>query len=170
MYGGKIKGYMGGGKVKTMYAAFGKKVGSDTVPAMLTPGEFVVNKASTKAFLPLLESLNESKFPSSLANRLSGGPGNVRITRSFNTPVYSVSAPSNSTFVQPSYNISNVSSISTPIVNNNASVSDNSSSVYNYNVGITVGGTNASPDNIARAVMNEIKYIDSKRIRTQRAV
>jgi TP901 family phage tail tape measure protein len=31
---------------------------TDTVPAMLTPGEFVVNKQSTRQFRPLLESIN----------------------------------------------------------------------------------------------------------------
>jgi hypothetical protein len=42
--------------------------------------------------------------------------------------------------------------------------------VYNYNVGISVGGTSVSPDSIARAVMKEIKYIDSQRVRSQRAM
>jgi hypothetical protein len=181
MYGGKIKGYMGGGKVKTLYRPMGGLIpymanggfgpmGSDTVPAMLTPGEFVVNKASTKSFLPLLTALNESKYPSSLAKRLSGNTGDVRITRSFNNPLYSLSSPLNQSFVQPSYNVSNVNSVSTPIANNNSSVSDNSSSVYNYNVGISVGGTSVSPDSIARAVMKEIKYIDSQRVRSQKAM
>ena len=32
--------------------------GTDTVPAMLTPGEFVVNRKSTQANLPLLKSIN----------------------------------------------------------------------------------------------------------------
>ena len=54
-------------------------------------------------------------------------------------------------------------------VTNTSSVSDNSSTVYNYSVGITVGGTNTSADNIAKAVLDEIKYIDSQRIRGQRA-
>jgi hypothetical protein len=40
--------------------------------------------------------------------------------------------------------------------------------VYNYNVGINVSGSNANPDGIARAVMNQIKYIDSQRIRGQK--
>lgn len=168
MYGGKINGYMGGGKVKPIYLANGGAIGSDTVPAMLTPGEFVVNKASAKAFSPLLSAINDTKYPSILAKRFR--EIGADISGSFNSPVYSVSAPSNSTFVQPSYNVANASSISTPITNNSASVSDNSSSVYNYNVGITVGGTNVSPDSIARAVMNEIKYIDSQRVRGQRAV
>jgi len=32
--------------------------GTDTVPAMLTPGEFVVNRAATQANLPLLKAIN----------------------------------------------------------------------------------------------------------------
>ena len=70
--------------------------------------------------------------------------------------------------ISPSYNISSptVSASNTNIAN--ASYSDNSSAVYNYNVGITVGGTNASPSNIAQTVMNEIRYLDSQRVKKQR--
>ena len=35
--------------------------GSDTVPAMLTPGEFVVNKSAAQQNLPLLQSINSGK-------------------------------------------------------------------------------------------------------------
>jgi hypothetical protein len=48
------------------------------------------------------------------------------------------------------------------------SVSDNSSNVYNYNVGINVPQSNANPNDIARAVIGQIKYIDNQRIRGQR--
>jgi len=95
---------------------------------MLTPGEFVVNRASTKQFLPLLSMINESKYPS---------------------------------MIGPSYSGSRVSPSQT-------SVSDNSTAVYNYNVGINVGGTNSSANNIAKAVIDEIKYLDKQRIRGQR--
>jgi TP901 family phage tail tape measure protein len=49
-----------------IYAANGALInfapqGTDTVPAMLTPGEFVVNRAATQANLPLLQSINKSK-------------------------------------------------------------------------------------------------------------
>jgi hypothetical protein len=49
-----------------VYAANGMMIpyeprGTDTVPAMLTPGEFVVNRASTQANLPLLHAINQSK-------------------------------------------------------------------------------------------------------------
>jgi hypothetical protein len=51
---------------------------------------------------------------------------------------------------------------------NNVSVSDNSNRVYNYNVGINVPQSNANPDDIARAVIGQIKYIDAQRIRGQK--
>jgi hypothetical protein len=44
-----------------------KPKGTDTVPAMLTPGEYVVNAASTRANLPLLERINKQKGPAYLA-------------------------------------------------------------------------------------------------------
>jgi hypothetical protein len=47
-----------------IYASKGQLIpyqpkGTDTVPAMLTPGEFVVNKNATSNNLPLLQSLNK---------------------------------------------------------------------------------------------------------------
>jgi len=36
--------------------------GTDTVPAMLTPGEFVVNRESTQQYLPLLRSINSGNY------------------------------------------------------------------------------------------------------------
>lgn len=49
-----------------IYASTGKLInftpkGTDTVPAMLTPGEFVVNARSTSQHLPLLKAINSSK-------------------------------------------------------------------------------------------------------------
>ena len=155
MYGGRIDGYMGGGKVRKAYMADGGAVGSDTVPAMLTPGEYVVNKASSKAFAPFLTAINESKYPSVLANKIS----NAR-------PIYQI--PIQTSLNQPSYNISTPMFNTSPTNIANASYSDNSSAVYNYSVGISVGGTNASPETVAKAVMNEIKYLDSQRVKKQR--
>ena len=45
------------------HAVFTPK-GSDTVPAMLTPGEFVVNRQSTQKNLPLLKSINSGSYSS----------------------------------------------------------------------------------------------------------
>lgn len=49
------------------YYAMGSMVdfapkGTDTVPAMLTPGEFVVNRAATARNLPLLQNINSGKY------------------------------------------------------------------------------------------------------------
>jgi hypothetical protein len=47
--------------------------GTDTVPAMLTPGEFVVNRASTQANLPLLQAINNNQVISSIKGFTNGG-------------------------------------------------------------------------------------------------
>jgi TP901 family phage tail tape measure protein len=138
MYGGKILPMNYGGMVPK-YMARGGAIGSDTVPAMLTPGEFVMNKAATKRFGPMLESMNNSKFPSMIKDM---------------TPA--VYSSNNSSVVMPTVN-----SMST-------TVSDNSSTMYNYNIGITVPQSNANSNDIARAVIGQIKYIDSQRIRGNR--
>ena len=130
MYGGQImpQGKGGMGIVKSM-AFGGRAVGSDTVPAMLTPGEFIMNKAASKAYRPLLERMNESKYPGML-----GGGGMTQI----------------------------------PVNNITTSMNDNSTAVYNYNLGFSINGANGSANDIARAVMREIKNVDSQRIRSQR--
>jgi TP901 family phage tail tape measure protein len=119
MYGGVVK-----------YMATGGAVGSDTVPAMLTPGEFIVNKAAAQKFGPMLQSINESKYPSML-----GGMGGSTVV---------------------------------PINNISTSMSDNSTAVYNYNLGFSINGSNSNANDIARAVMTEIKNVDAQRIRGQR--
>jgi hypothetical protein len=89
----KIKGYNSGGRV----------IGSDIVPAMLTPGEFVMRKYAVENFG---------------ADRLKA-------------------------------------------INNGTYKGD---SMYNYEVNVNVQ-TDSNPDQIARAVMSQIKQIDSQRIR-----
>jgi hypothetical protein len=130
MFGGPIlsKGKGGMGIVKAM-AFGGRAIGSDTVPAMLTPGEFIVNKSASRAYAPLLERINESKYP----GMLSGGG-------------------------QPQVPVNNIST----------STNDNSTAVYNYNLGFSINGANGSAKDIANAVMREIKNVDSQRIRGQR--
>jgi TP901 family phage tail tape measure protein len=120
MYGGMVSKYMAFG---------GRAMGSDTIPAMLTPGEFVINKAASKAYRPLLEKINESKYPGML-----GGGGMTQI----------------------------------PVNNISTSMNDNSTAVYNYNLGFSINGSNGSAKDIANAVMREIKNVDSQRIRGQR--
>jgi TP901 family phage tail tape measure protein len=128
MYGGKIKSMNMGGMVPK-YLARGGGIGSDTVPTMLTPGEFIMNRRATEQFGPMLSMLNESKYPSMIGNR-------------------------------------GVSQV--PVNNISTSMSDNSTAVYNYNLGFSINGASANANDIARAVMKEIKNVDAQRVRGQR--
>ena len=93
-----------GGIVPKYFGNGGYAIGTDTVPAMLTPGEFVVSTYGVKSFG---------------ADKLKGI--------------------------------------------NNGTYSGNS--MYNYEVNVNVN-SGANPDEIARAVMTQIKYVDSKRLRS----
>jgi TP901 family phage tail tape measure protein len=126
---GLMRKSMSLGGIVPKYMARGGKIGSDTVPAMLTPGEFVMNKRATQQFGPMLSMLNESKYPSMIGNRSSA-----------QIPVNSIST----------------------------SMNDNSTAVYNYSLGFNINGSNSNANDIARAVMKEIKNVDSQRIRGQR--
>jgi len=55
--GGSINAHTGG----RFFAAGGR--GTDTVPAMLTPGEFIVNKRSAGKFFPQLQAMNAGMTP-----------------------------------------------------------------------------------------------------------
>jgi hypothetical protein len=133
--GGMVPKYMPmGGLVPYMNkGGMFKPKGTDTVPAMLTPGEFVIKKSIADQYGQMLEALNDGKY------------------QSFDAPTYS--------------SMSNNLKVGAGARGSSA---DNSSKVYNYNVGISVNGTNANADDIAKAVMSEIKYIDSQRLRGQR--
>jgi TP901 family phage tail tape measure protein len=96
-------GFASGGLIPKRFAVGGFAMGTDTVPAMLTPGEFVVRKYAVDNF----------------------GADNLR---AINTGKYS------------------------------------GESVYNYEVNINVK-SDANADQIARAVMTQIKQVDSQRIR-----
>jgi hypothetical protein len=67
----------------------------------------------------------------------------------------------------PSMLGSNVST-NVPVSNNSASLNNNSTAVYNYSLGFNINGASSNANDIARAVMREIKNVDSQRIRGQR--
>ena len=108
-----------GGMVPKYFANGGYSRGTDTVPSMLTPGEFVVKRFAVKKFgVDNLRAINDGTYQS--------GKSTV------------------------------------------ASVNNNSNSVYNYGINVNVSNTNASTDDIARAVITQIRNIDNQRIRGQR--
>ena len=141
--GGMVKPsyFAGGGMVKpSYYSNGGFAKGTDTVPAMLTPGEFVMNRNASRDFGPLLSAIN------------SGG-------RNFATPVYpeiSRTYPS-SNIGGGLYSNNNVAEIGAPVDN----------SVYNYSLSVNVAGTNATPDQIANVVMRKLQGVESQRVRGQ---
>jgi len=95
-----------GGLVPKYFASGGYAMGTDTVPAMLTPGEFVMSKYAVQSY----------------------GTDTMKA------------------------------------INSGSSVGD---SVYNYNLNLNVK-SDANPDEIARAVMVQIKSVDAQRIRGTR--
>lgn len=56
-------------------------IGRDRVPAMLTSGEFVMNRRATQRFFPQLMSMNSGRFrPRSFQDGGITGPTNIRVT------------------------------------------------------------------------------------------
>ena len=124
-----ILGYLStGGLVPQYFANGGFSRGTDTVPAMLTPGEFVINKNASKTFGPLLKNINESRYPASMS-------------------------------LGSSANLTGISS---------NSINNSSNSVYNYSLNISTGNSSASPNDIARIVIGQIKNLEAQRIRGSR--
>ena len=66
-----------GGMVPKYMASGGFAKGTDTVPAMLTPGEFVINRKATQEFGPLLSAINSPTFstPKSMSSSVMGSSG-----------------------------------------------------------------------------------------------
>jgi hypothetical protein len=65
MAAGGLVGYSMGGRVAKRYLASGGSIGSDTVSAMLTPGEFVVKRPAVQGFgVKNLEAINNGKSAS----------------------------------------------------------------------------------------------------------
>jgi hypothetical protein len=139
-----------GGLVSPKYFADGGMAkGTDTVPSMLTPGEFVVNKKATDMYGPLLAAMNSSPA----ANLSMMG------AKTFSEPVYNM--PSRG-YADVGGNVGIYSSS-----NNSPSLTALDNSVYNYSLSVNVEGTNASANDIANVVMNKIKTIDSQQLRRQ---
>ena len=69
--------FASGGMVPKYMASGGFAKGTDTVPAMLTPGEFVINRKATQEFGPLLSAINSPTFstPKSMSSSVMGSSG-----------------------------------------------------------------------------------------------
>ena len=118
--GGMVRKYAMGGMVPVaepaprQFANGGYAMGTDTVPAMLTPGEFVIKKSAV------------DRIGASTLAKINGYANGGLVGGSTST-----------------------------------SVGD---SVYNYSVNVNVA-TDSDPNQIARAVMSQIRKVDNHRVR-----
>ena len=148
-FSGGGKGFQflaGGGMVKpAFFAKGGFAKGTDTVPAMLTPGEFVINRAESEKFAPLLHSINDGSMSRGL--------------KTYSTPVYNM--PERNYAPQGPSGLS----YSAPGKSESSTAIDNS--VYNYNLSVKVEGSNLNANDVANQVMNKIKQVDAQRMRNQ---
>jgi hypothetical protein len=79
--------FASGGIVPKYMASGGLARRTDTVPAMLTPGEYVINKDATQKFGPLLSAINSPTFktPTSSNSNFSGINSSSNITSTNNS-------------------------------------------------------------------------------------
>jgi predicted nucleic acid-binding Zn-ribbon protein len=135
-----------GGMLKpSFFAKGGFAKGTDTVPAMLTPGEFVINRAESEKFAPLLSSINDGSMSRGL--------------KTYSTPVYNMP--------ERSYAPQGPSGLSYSTSSNPESSTAIDNSVYNYNLSVKVEGSNLNANDVANQVMNKIKQVDAQRMRNQ---
>jgi len=139
---------------------------SDSIPAMLSNGEYVIRAAAVKALgLDRLNALNNAdrlQFASgglvpplnSLSSSLLDASQKKRFRAdSLSTPAY------NSAQGRP-----RIESMVGAGAGNVSSNNTSNKSVYNYNVNVSAA-TNADPEQVASAVMRQIRNMDSNRVR-----
>jgi TP901 family phage tail tape measure protein len=148
-FGGRINKYAMGGSVVPGEGLL------DSVKALLTPGEFVVNKASAQAYAPLLEAINGQTYPMMNVGRATK---NNKLTK--NTPMQ---------FDMPTFGAGNSGSGKTMMssinVSQNQTSADNSSSVYNYDVSININGNDMDTEAVANTVLVKIKQLQDQQIK-----
>jgi hypothetical protein len=139
---------------------------SDSIPALLSNGEYVIKAASvTKFGKNFLDAINAGNLPgfkkggSALKSISSKAINALSNPAQFNKPVYNM--PERDYADLGSSGIS----FSTSSGAESSTAVDNS--VYNYNLSVNVGGTNATPEQIANVVMRKIQSVGSQRLRGQ---
>jgi hypothetical protein len=150
----------------------------DTVPAMLTPGEFVINKRSTSKYRPALKAMNAGTFGGGMAaNRYKIQPPqyspssfskDVANSRySVQAPTYSPSDLSQGVYSVPSRTDQASNGNLAMLAPQSTTATQFDNPVYNYSLSVNVNGSNASANDIASTVMDRIKRVDSQRLRKQ---
>jgi TP901 family phage tail tape measure protein len=149
---------------------------SDSIPALLSNGEYVVKAASvSKLGRNFLDAINAGNLP-------RFREGGIALNRpSFNKPAFSKTSfglPNMGTVRSPMQKISSGPRFNVPTGNElrkqiavaqrpSQAPANNSSSVYNYSLSVNVA-SQSDPNAIAQTVMGQIRNIDSQRIRSNR--
>jgi hypothetical protein len=129
----------------------------DTVPAMLTPGEYVINKRSTAKYRPALKAMNAGTFGGGMAaNRYKVQP-----------PQYSPSNLSKGVYNVPQRGQQARNDTVAMFAPQSTTATQMDNPVYNYSLSVNVNGSNVNADDIASTVIDKIKRIDSQRLRRQ---
>jgi TP901 family phage tail tape measure protein len=136
---------------------------SDSIPAMLSDGEYVIKSDSVRKFgKNFLDTINAGTLPGfqlgGIANYAKGGMIKKYAQGGM------IKKYGEGGFVMSKYGIDNPGINNLKAINNGAYSSD---SVYNYSINVNVQ-TDANANDIARNVMTQIKRIDSQRIRGSR--
>jgi TP901 family phage tail tape measure protein len=182
-----------GGSVKSYMADGGSPLGSDTVPAMLTPGEFVVKRPMVNKYgTDMLNKINSGSFGNSSKNaryKIADPPYASRrfnsavyqlpkidyASRRFNSAVYQLPKIDYASrrFSSAVYQLPKIEyaprNLNVPISNNTpaATSTQMDNSVYNYNLSVNVS-SQSDPNTIAQTVMGQLRMVDSQRIRGNR--
>jgi TP901 family phage tail tape measure protein len=139
---------------------------SDSIPALLSNGEYVIKAASVSKFgKNFLDAINAGNLPgfkkggAVLGSISSKAISALANPAQFNKPVYNM----------PEREYANLGAsgfgVSTSRGAESSTAVDNS--VYNYNLSVNVDGTNATPEQIANVVMRKIQSVGSQRLRGQ---
>ena len=146
----------------------------DTVPAMLTPGEFVMNRAATQKFKPALQAINSGTFGEGMYDKKYKTQAPKFASRDFSKEVHNLRPPeylptdfSNKLITVPTRDYISTGDSGSVFAPQSTTATQLDNPVYNYNLSVNVNGSNANADEIANSVMGKIKKLDSQRIRKQ---
>jgi hypothetical protein len=136
-----------GGAPKFARPSWAKTKGTDRIPAMLTPGEFVVRR-------PMV-----NKYGTDFFNKINSGSfGNVQ----------GMSGPNIQNITTPVFNSKGPSiSVNKDSVPSKQVLPPSSNSVYNYNLSVNVA-SQSDPNTIAKTVMAQLQRVESQRVRNGR--
>jgi TP901 family phage tail tape measure protein len=115
---------------------------SDSIPAMLSNGEYVIKASTVKQFgTKLFDNINAGSLPT------------LSSAQNMSAPRFA--------------SVGSSASVSQASVPSRQAAASSSNSVYNYSLSVNVA-SQSDPNTIAQTVMNQLRMVDSQRIRGNR--